>query len=233
MNEINKLIWPSTSGIGMINQAQWDQTVKVAMETKNAEGATGPVPAAPQDRRVTWLGSLLRRTHIDELPQMINIAKGEMSLVGPRPERTIFVERHLQSIRDYARRHSVRPGLAGMAQVYGDYYSTPRQKLHYDLLYIRRRSFGLDLQLFMTAVTIGLFGIRPNRRHAVRRTARLAEGARWAEAYSALRGGGPPDAAVGTGAEAAQSSPSGAAAQAGGELAAASSAYAASREDKA
>ena len=76
----------------------------------------------------------------------------------------MFVQRHLEEIAEYARRHVVRPGLAGMAQVYGDYYSTPRQKLIYDLLYIRNRSLGLDMKLFWTAVMMALFGISPGRR---------------------------------------------------------------------
>jgi lipopolysaccharide/colanic/teichoic acid biosynthesis glycosyltransferase len=164
--------------------------LKLRSMVKNAEGATGPVPAAPDDRRVTPLGVLLRRTHIDELPQVINILLGQMSFVGPRPERTVFVERHLQTIPGYAARHAVRPGLAGMAQVHGDYYSTPSQKLRYDLLYIRRRSFALDVQLFFTAVLIALFGVNPRGRKQRRRYERQ----RWRRAYAALRGeAAPPD----------------------------------------
>ena len=159
--------------------------LKLRSMVKDAEGATGPVPAAPDDQRVTVLGGLLRRTHIDELPQMLNIARGEMSFVGPRPERTVFVHRHLRQIPGYAGRHAVRPGLAGMAQVFGDYYSTPAQKLRYDLLYIRRRSLALDLKLFGAAVLIGLFGVQPARR---RRRRHRDESARWRRAYEALRG---------------------------------------------
>ena len=172
--------------------------LKLRSMVKNAELHTGPVPAAPDDMRVTWLGGILRRTHIDELPQMLNIARGEMSLVGPRPERTVFVWRHLAEIPGYARRHSVRPGLAGLAQVYGDYYSTPREKLRYDLLYIRRRSLALDTRLFWSAVLIALFGITPARRHNARRLRRSAGSARWRRAYRALRGeAAPAEMAVG------------------------------------
>jgi lipopolysaccharide/colanic/teichoic acid biosynthesis glycosyltransferase len=167
--------------------------LKLRSMVKNAEGRTGPVPAAPDDRRITRLGSFLRRTHIDELPQMINIARGEMSLVGPRPERTVFVHRHLQTISGYARRHAVRPGLAGLAQVYGDYYSTPREKLRYDLLYIRRRSFGLDVKLFGAAVLIALLGIHPTRRRPVHRLGSAdCQDRRWQRAYAALRGDAAP-----------------------------------------
>ncbi len=163
--------------------------LKLRSMVKNAEGATGPVPASPDDLRVTRLGSLLRRTHIDELPQMINIALGQMSLVGPRPERTVFVQNHLRSIPRYRFRHAVRPGLAGLAQVYGDYYSTPREKLHYDLLYIRERSLALDARLFGAAVLMALFGIPPARRHRRRERRRQGhERDNWRRAYRALRG---------------------------------------------
>jgi len=167
--------------------------LKLRSMEKDAERATGPVPAAPADARVTPLGGLLRRTHIDELPQMINIARGEMSLVGPRPERTVFVHRHLHEVPGYRLRHAVRPGLAGMAQVYGDYYSTPAQKLRYDLVYIRRRSLRLDAQLFATAVLMAFFGVRPRRRRRGPKT-EAAEGLRWRRAYAALRGEAAPPA---------------------------------------
>lgn len=171
------------------------QQLKLRSMVKNAEAATGPVPAAPDDRRVTRLGGLLRRTHIDELPQLLNIARGEMSLVGPRPERTVFVARHLAQLPRYRFRHAVRPGLAGLAQVYGDYYSTPRDKLAYDLLYIRLRSFRLDAWLFTAAVLMALFGVPPRRRHRQREAWRQAhEDTTWRRAYQALRGEAAPAA---------------------------------------
>lgn len=169
--------------------------LKLRTMIKDAEGATGPVPASPDDGRVTRLGGLLRRTHLDELPQMWNIAKGDMSLVGPRPERTVFVQRHLRTIPGYAERHVVRPGLAGMAQVYGDYYSTPREKLRYDRLYIRRRSLDLDAHLFGAALFIAFLGVRPGARHRRRERARAREeGRRFDRAYRALRGEAPAEA---------------------------------------
>ncbi len=168
------------------------QQLKLRTMVKGAERDTGPVPAAPLDARVTRLGSLLRRTHIDELPQMLNIARGDMSLVGPRPERTVFVRRHLLAIPGYARRHAVRPGLAGLAQVCGDYYSTPREKLAYDLLYVRRRGLRLDAWLLATAVLMALFGIQPKRRTARRRAAQASELDRWRRAWEALRGDSAP-----------------------------------------
>lgn len=175
--------------VAVRQQGKSFRQLKLRTMFKNAEAQTGPVPAAPTDARVTRLGGLLRRTHIDELPQMINIALGQMSLVGPRPERTVFVARHVINISGYADRHAVPPGLAGMAQVYGDYYSTPREKLRYDRLYIRRRGPCLDLHLFLTAVALAFFGVRPGDRHRRRERARLGEQARrFGRAYEALRG---------------------------------------------
>lgn len=179
-------------GGGSFNQ------LKLRSMRKDAEGSTGPVPAAPEDQRVTRLGHLLRRTHIDELPQLLNIFLGQMSLVGPRPERTVFVARHLSTIKDYTKRHRVRPGLAGLAQVYGDYYSTPREKLHYDLLYIRRRSLGLDLMLFWEALVLAILGLDP-RRHRRSRPRHRRQEERFRQAYAALRGQAPPDDGAGEG----------------------------------
>jgi lipopolysaccharide/colanic/teichoic acid biosynthesis glycosyltransferase len=166
--------------------------LKLRSMVKDAEGPTGPVPAAPTDARVTRLGHVLRRTHIDELPQLLNIARGHMSLVGPRPERTVFVLRHLHTIPHYAERHAVRPGLAGMAQVYGDYYSTPREKLRYDHLYIKNRSLGLDFKLFSSAVLLALFGLSPRRRPH-RHARKSVDRQRFQRAYEALRGEAAPD----------------------------------------
>ena len=166
--------------------------LKLRSMIKNAEQTTGAVPAALDDDRITPFGQALRRTHIDELPQMINIARGEMSLVGPRPERTIFVRRHLQGLPNYALRHAVRPGLAGLAAVYGDYYSTPREKLRYDLLYIRRRSFGLDLKIFLNATLAALIGVWPGMSRGRRLFTARRQEERYRKAYEALHGGEPP-----------------------------------------
>lgn len=162
--------------------------LKLRSMVKDAEQETGAVPAALDDKRITWLGRALRRTHIDELPQMINIALGQMSLVGPRPERTIFVQRHLRQWPNYASRHSVRPGLAGMAAIYGDYYSVPREKLRYDLLYIKRRSLGLDLKLFVIALLASLVGVWPGMHRGRRVIIERRQEERWQRAYLALHG---------------------------------------------
>jgi lipopolysaccharide/colanic/teichoic acid biosynthesis glycosyltransferase len=124
---------------------------------QGAESHTGPVLSGELDERVLWIGRVLRKTALDELPQLINIIKGEMSFVGPRPQRTVLVNSYLQRIPEYAERHSVLPGLAGLAQVAGDYYLTPRQKLRYDRLYIRHSSLGFDLKLICLAFLVAFW----------------------------------------------------------------------------
>lgn len=119
-----------------------------------AEQSTGPVLASQDDERVLWIGRLLRKTALDELPQIINILGGQMSFVGPRPQRTVLVHGYLQELPAYAERHRVQPGLAGLAQVAGDYYLTPLQKLRFDRLYIRHLSLGYDLKLLALAFLI-------------------------------------------------------------------------------
>jgi len=122
-----------------------------------AETHTGPVLAQVDDQRVLSFGRLLRTSALDELPQLINILLGEMSFVGPRPQRTVLVQEYLQSIPEYAERHRVLPGLAGLAQVAGDYYLTPRQKLRFDRLYIRYISLSFDLKLILLACSIAFW----------------------------------------------------------------------------
>jgi len=125
--------------------------------TPGAEMDTGPVLSQEGDNRVLNFGRILRKTALDELPQLVNILLGEMSFVGPRPQRTVLVNGYLQILPEYAVRHSVLPGLSGLAQVAGDYYLTPRQKLRFDLLYIRYRSLGFDIKLLFLAFLISFF----------------------------------------------------------------------------
>lgn len=167
--------------------------LKLRSMIKDAEGVTGAVPARPDDARITRFGQLLRRTHIDELPQMLNIALGDMSLVGPRPDRTVFAQRNIRMLSNYPLRHVVRPGLSGLAQVYGDYYSTAREKLHYDLLYIKRRSLGLDSRLLVAATMLGLFGVAPGMNRGRRLFTERRKEYRWQRAHEALRGATPED----------------------------------------
>lgn len=107
----------------------------------------GAVPASARDPRITRIGRLLRSTAMDELPQLWNILRGDMSFVGPRPEWVELVKRFRKEVPGFDRRHAVRPGLTGFAQVYGDSELPRRQKLRYDLLYIRRQSLWIDLRL--------------------------------------------------------------------------------------
>lgn len=122
-----------------------------SMQT-NAEADTGAVWAQPDDSRRTWLGKLLRSTSIDELPQLWNVLRGDMSLVGPRPERPVFVHQFRENIPHYMLRHKVKAGITGWAQVNGWRGNTSLdQRIECDLYYIRNWSYTLDLKiLFMT-----------------------------------------------------------------------------------
>jgi exopolysaccharide biosynthesis polyprenyl glycosylphosphotransferase len=121
---------------------------------ENAEAATGPVIAGQKDPRITAAGSLMRSVRLDELPQLINVLLGEMSIVGPRPERPFFVEQFNQEIPGYHYRHNVKPGITGMAQVHGRYNSTPYDKLVYDLIYIQKYSVLNDLVIMLQTVRV-------------------------------------------------------------------------------
>ena len=115
----------------------------------NAERHMGPVWASPDDDRVTPVGRVLRRMHLDELPQLLNTLRGDMSLVGPRPERPFFVERHkaLQGVR-----LAVKPGLTGLAQVRSYYDLKPAHKVKYDYLYIQNRCLLLNLSILLQTI---------------------------------------------------------------------------------
>ena len=123
-----------------------------------AERRTGPVWAAWRDARVTRVGRVLRRWHLDELPQALNVIRGEMSLVGPRPERPELAERIGREVAGYGRRLAVRPGIAGLAQASGPYDLHPRRKLRFDLRYIDAMSPWLDLGLIALCVARVLRG---------------------------------------------------------------------------
>jgi sugar transferase (PEP-CTERM system associated) len=121
---------------------------------------TGPVWAAQRDSRVTRIGAIMRQTRIDELPQLFNILCGEMSFIGPRPERPHFVEKLAGVIPMYRERNRVKPGLTGWAQVnypYGASVEDARMKLSYDLYYVKHRSLILDVQILFSTVRVILF----------------------------------------------------------------------------
>ena len=120
----------------------------------------GPVWAAQRDARVTRVGAFIRLARIDELPQLVNILRGEMSFIGPRPERPHFVEQLQRVLPSYAERSRVKPGLTGWAQVnypYGASIEDARAKLSYDLYYVRHRSLVLDLLILLATVRVVLF----------------------------------------------------------------------------
>lgn len=121
---------------------------------ENAEALSGPVLAQETDKRITKLGNLLRTTRLDEIPQIFNVLKGDMSIVGPRPERPFFVEQFSKEIPEYNLRHRVKAGLTGLAQVQGRYNTTVGDKLKYDLLYINGYSLALDVKLIMQTLNI-------------------------------------------------------------------------------
>lgn len=121
---------------------------------QDAEMKTGPVLASEKDPRVTILGRVLRATRLDELPQLLNVLKGDMSLVGPRPEREFFIEMFKQQLPDYSLRLTVKPGITGFAQVQGNYSTSVEDKLRYDLMYIRNYSLILDVKILLQTIRV-------------------------------------------------------------------------------
>lgn len=135
--------------------------LKLRSMAHNAEADGRPAWAAVNDSRVTRIGKLIRRTRVDELPQLLNVLKGEMSFVGPRPERPEFVAMLTEQIPFYAVRHSVKPGLTGWAQVRYSYGATVEQsvrKLEYDLYYVKNHTLLLDLIIVLETVRVVLLG---------------------------------------------------------------------------
>ncbi|MBI5150111.1 MAG: sugar transferase [Candidatus Omnitrophica bacterium] len=127
----------------------------------DAEKQTGPVWAADNDPRLIPVGRFLRKAHIDEIPQFINILKGDMSLIGPRPERPIFVEKFMEEISDYEKRLAVKPGLTGLAQVWHKYDETVedvRKKIKYDLLYIKKLCLWTDMRILFRTIRVVFTG---------------------------------------------------------------------------
>ncbi len=122
----------------------------------DAEPESREMLAALDDPRLTPVGAVLRRYRLDELPQLFNVLGGTMSLVGPRPERPGFVLRYLEEVPGYAERFSVAPGLTGLAQINGEYHSSARNKLRYDLAYIANYNLWLDLSILVRTVKIVL-----------------------------------------------------------------------------
>lgn len=120
----------------------------------DAEKYNKPIPAVDQDPRITKVGRVIRATRIDELPQLFNILKGEMSIVGPRPERVEHVEKYSQEIPEFIYREKVKGGLTGYAQIYGRYNTSAYDKLRLDLMYIEDYSLVLDIKLIFRTIRI-------------------------------------------------------------------------------
>lgn len=135
--------------------------IKFRTMRNDAEQQTGAVWASIHDPRVTRLGEFLRKTRLDELPQLFNVILGDMSLVGPRPERPEFISELEKSIPFYSERHYVKPGVTGWAQVrypYGSSVEDALEKLRYDLYYIKHQSFMLDLEIILKTVFVVFSG---------------------------------------------------------------------------
>lgn len=135
--------------------------IKFRSMVMGAEKMTGPVWAASNDPRVTKVGRFLRRLRLDEIPQLINVLWGHMSLVGPRPERPFFVEKLKKTVPLYSRRLRIRPGITGWAQVKGDYDQSiehVKQKLEYDLFYLENMSLRMDLKIILNTLYVMMRG---------------------------------------------------------------------------
>jgi exopolysaccharide biosynthesis polyprenyl glycosylphosphotransferase len=140
--------------------------LKFRTMTAGAENHTGPVWATQDDRRITRIGRWLRKFRIDEVPQLLNVLRGEMSLIGPRPERAVFVKQLAEQIPFYAERMMVRPGITGWAQVMQSYAASieeSRRKLQADLYYIKHMSFLNDMHIMLKTVSIVFLGRERSR----------------------------------------------------------------------
>jgi lipopolysaccharide/colanic/teichoic acid biosynthesis glycosyltransferase len=120
----------------------------------DAERHTGPVLATADDPRITKVGAFLRATRLDEFPQLFNVLRGEMSLVGPRPERGHFIREFRERIPGYEFRLSVKPGVTGPAQVCGSYSTTAERKLRFDLMYVNDYSLFKDINILLRTFAV-------------------------------------------------------------------------------
>ena len=135
--------------------------IKFRSMITDAEDETGPVWSDFKDKRITRLGKLLRRLHLDETPQLVNILKGEMAIVGPRPERPYFIEKLIKEYPFYQRRLKIRPGITGWAQIKQPFDTTVkdvRQKLKFDFYYIENLSFRLDIKIIINTIWVVFWG---------------------------------------------------------------------------
>lgn len=135
---------------------------KIRTMRHNCESQTGPQWCLPGDTRITRVGRVLRKLHLDELPQLWNVLRGDMNLIGPRPERPEIVAKLRESVPGYDRRHAVKPGITGYAQIHlppDSCLRSVKNKLVYDLFYIRHRSIALGLYV-LAATGLKLIGLK-------------------------------------------------------------------------
>jgi lipopolysaccharide/colanic/teichoic acid biosynthesis glycosyltransferase len=135
--------------------------VKFRTMIDNAEKKCGPTWAIENDPRITRVGAFLRKTRLDELPQLFNVLKGDMSLIGPRPERPMFIEDLSQKVDNYTLRLQVKPGITGLAQVENGYDSSVdsvKNKVAYDLHYIKGWSLWQDIKILLKTVVVVITG---------------------------------------------------------------------------
>ncbi|MGE7587276.1 sugar transferase [Peribacillus sp. NPDC101480] len=133
------------------------KVIKLRSMYVNAE-EKGAQWALKNDPRVTNVGSFIRKTRIDEIPQLINVLRGDMSIIGPRPERQIFTEEFSKEISGFKRRLVIKPGITGWAQVNGGYDISPKEKLRLDLFYIQNLNFVLDIKIILKTVKVVFTG---------------------------------------------------------------------------
>ena len=173
--------------------------IKFRTMVQNAERMTGPVWAGKRDPRITKVGKVLRALHLDEIPQIINVLKGDMSLVGPRPERPELTAKIERDLPGFSTRLQVSPGIAGLAQACRDYHARPRDKLRYDNLYVAKMSVWVDIKLLVRCVwvafahglrVLGNRGASQHRPHSRQRTQKAQRGQVAVEAQMAAKAKG-------------------------------------------
>ena len=158
------LIRLSSSGKAIYSQSRVTKNNKVFKIYKfrtmyeNAEQTTGPVISSEDDPRITPVGNILRKLRLDEVPQIFNVLAGDMSIIGPRPERPYFVEQFAKDIPEYSYRNVVKAGITGYAQILGKYDTSPEDKLRYDLMYIKNYSLLLDIKLVFQTIKVLFMG---------------------------------------------------------------------------